>query len=153
MPQQRILDYLAARGVDTQIRRFADTHSAELAAQAVGVAIAQISKSLVFAAGDQLVLVMVPGDCKVDQKRLRELLRAKPRMADPDQVLAATGYPVGGVTPVALATPVRVLLDRALGRYDVVWTAGGTGDTLMPLPWSELPRITGGELVDVTIPK
>lgn len=93
---------------------------------------------------------MAPGDRRVDRAMLRETVGAKVRMANPDEVLALTGYPVGAVSPFAHPSPLPILLDRSLGRHEVLWMSGGTTDTLMALSWSDLRRLTGGGLVDVT---
>jgi prolyl-tRNA editing enzyme YbaK/EbsC (Cys-tRNA(Pro) deacylase) len=53
---------------------------------------------------------------------------AEARQAQPDEVRAATGFPVGGVPPVAHDLPV--VLDEALLAHDRVWAAGGDGNSL-----------------------
>jgi prolyl-tRNA editing enzyme YbaK/EbsC (Cys-tRNA(Pro) deacylase) len=149
MSQERIAAYLREQGIEPRFRRFDDTHSSQLAAEAVGVELGQIAKTICFVAGGDPVLVVAPGDRRVDVKRLRDYLGTKPRLADADTVLAVTGYEPGAITPVALATPVRLLLDRSLRRFNTFWCGGGSRDTIMEISLAHLERLTGGAWVDL----
>lgn len=153
MGSARMDAFLRERGVTPAIRQFADTHSADLAAQALGVHVAQISKSLVVVAGGKPHLMMLPGDRKADWGKVKALLGARGRMATPDEVLAHTGYPVGAVSPFGLPAPLPVYLDRALERFETVWMSGGTADTLLALSWSDVCNLTGGTIAEFAVPK
>ena len=84
---------------DLQIVLFDEsTHTSELAAAAVGVAVAQIAKTLMFLADGAPVLVVACGDRKINTKKLgKELNAKKVRFADADSVLQITGFAPGGV--------------------------------------------------------
>lgn len=127
-----------------------DTATSELAAQALGVRVGQIAKSLLFRAGEEYVLVVAAGDVRIKSKRLKAVTGEKAKMASFAEVEEVTGYPVGGVCPFALANPVRILLDESLGQYDVVYTAAGTAHSALPLTLNQLAVITGGEVVNLT---
>lgn len=64
-------------------------------------------------------------------------------------VRAATGQPIGGVAPIGHPAPVRTLVDNELGRWDVVWAAGGIPHAVYPTTFDELVRVTGGQPADV----
>ena len=55
---------------------------------------------------------------------------ARPRMLGPEETLALTGHPVGGVCPFGLATPLPVYLDVSLRAFDLVYPAAGSLNTL-----------------------
>lgn len=122
-----------------------------LAAAAIGVAEDRIIKSLLFRdSRGELVLAIASGTARID----RALLAAatgldRPRLADPATVLAATGFPAGGVAPVAHATPVRVVIDRRAAALDVVYGGGGTEDALLRISPRDIIRLTGAEVVDI----
>ena len=127
-----------------------DTATAKLAAQALGVEVGQIAKSLLFRVGEEYVMVVAAGDVKIKAGKLKAAAGGKAKMATPEEVLEVTGYPVGGVCPFALANPVRILLDKSLGQYDVVYTAAGTAHSALPITLDQLAIITGGEIVNLT---
>lgn len=133
------------------MKELADSTRTSLeAATALGVEVGQIAKSLVFAAGDGMVLVVASGADRVDISALSAALNgARIRRADADSVRAATGYAIGGVSPVGLPEGLPVLVDRMLSTYDVVWAAAGTPHAVFPTTYDELLRLTGGAPADV----
>ena len=117
-------------GLKVDVRRLeASTATAEDAAVAVGCDRAQIAKSLVFIADGDPVLVIASGSHRVDVNCLCDAIDcAECRQATPDEVRAATGFPVGGVPPFGHGLPV--VLDESLLEHSVVWAAGGDGHSL-----------------------
>ncbi|MDX6223822.1 MAG: hypothetical protein QOE64_198, partial [Frankiales bacterium] len=90
------------------------------------------------------------GSDRVDTKRLAEAVgAARVRRPDADAVRAATGYPIGGVSPAGLPEGLQVLVDRGLAAFDVVWASAGTPHDVFPTSFDELLAITGGEPTDV----
>ena len=127
------------------------TRTSQEAASALGVAVGQIAKSLVFLADGEPVMVVASGADRVDTGRLAAHVGVTSiRRADAERVRAATGYPIGGVSPVGLDGRLRVLVDRALAPFDVVWAAAGTPNSVFPTTFAELLRVNGGEEADVS---
>lgn len=128
------------------------THTSELAAQAVGVEVAQIAKTLMFLADGHPVLVVTCGDRKIDSKKLGKALGAKKvRFADSDSVMRATGFEPGGVCPFGLDPSVVLCVDRSLYDYDVVYAAAGTANSALPVAPERLREIIRARIVDVSI--
>ncbi|MEI6249941.1 MAG: YbaK/EbsC family protein, partial [Actinomycetes bacterium] len=69
--------------------------------------------------------------------------------ADADLVRSATGFAIGGVSPVAHPAPLRTIIDEVLGDYDVVWAAAGHPHAVYPTTYGELLRITGAQAMVV----
>lgn len=120
------------------------------AADALGVAVGQIAKSVIFRrkADDVAVLVVTSGDRRVDEKKVAALVGPVGR-ADADFVKTRTGFTIGGVSPVAHATPPVTLIDRDLFRFDTVWAAAGHPNGVFPLSPADLERLTGAPVHDV----
>ena len=136
------------------VRRFpAGTRTAVEAARAIGVTSGQIVKSLVFRVlreGDQTVVVLCSGAARVDERKLAGSLGAATvRRATADEARSATGYAIGGVPPFAHATDCRVLCDRTLLAFDVVWAASGLPDAVFPIAPADLVRLSAATVVDV----
>jgi len=124
--------------------------TAAAAAAALGVEVGQIANSLVFDADGEPLLVLTSGAHRVDTAKVAGLLGVqRVRRATPDFVRAATGQSIGGVAPVGHPTPLRTLVDTALGRYAEVWAAGGIPHAVFPTTCAELVAVTGGTLADV----
>lgn len=129
------------------------------AADALGVAVGQIAKSVIFrrpgadGAADSAVLVVASGDRRVDEARVAALTGPLAR-ADAAFVKAATGFSIGGVAPLAHAGEVQTLIDRELFRFDEIWAAAGHPNGVFRLAPADLQRLTGGAPVAdvVTLP-
>ena len=124
--------------------------TAQQAADALGIAVGQVAKSIIFRRKDDdaAVLVIASGDRRVDEKKVVALVGAIGR-ADAQFVKERTGFSIGGVSPVAHATPPVTLIDRDLLRFDVVWAAAGHPHGVFPLHPGDLQRLTGAPVVDV----
>ncbi len=137
---QRVLDAAARKGVILDVVTFDEsTHTAIEAAAAVGAELGQIVKSLLFvipgAAGLDPVLCLVAGHNRVDLSQLAAVTSAPDiRRATAREVHDLTGFAIGGVPPIGLRSPARVIMDPDLGRYPVVWAAAGLSTTVFAVP-------------------
>lgn len=124
--------------------------TAQQAADALGVALGQIAKSIVFRrlADGATVLVITSGDRRVDEAKVAALVGAIGR-ADADFVKAQTGYSIGGVSPVGHSQPPVTLIDRDLLRFDELWAAAGHPNAVFRLRPQDLQRWAGAATADV----
>ncbi len=120
-----------------------------LAAAAHGVEPARIAKTLSLRIGDRVVLVVARGDARLDNRKVKAALGAKPRMLDADEVVALTGHPVGGVCPFGLSTPLQVYCDISLKAFDEVVPAAGSTQSAVRISPERMAALTGAEWVDV----
>jgi prolyl-tRNA editing enzyme YbaK/EbsC (Cys-tRNA(Pro) deacylase) len=120
------------------------------AATAVGCDVGQIVKSLIFGVDGEVLLAYVSGANQLDERKLASAAGgAKCERVDADTVRASTGFPIGGVPPIGLASPVRVFLDPDLLVHDVVWAAAGTWHDVFALSPTELVRVSGATVVEL----
>ena len=123
--------------------------TAQQAADQLDVQLGQIAKSIIFRRkADVAVLVITSGDRRVDEKKVAALV-GKIGRADAEFVKQRTGFSIGGVSPVAHATPPVTLIDQDLLRFDVVWAAAGHPHSVFPLQPGDLQRLTGAPVADV----
>jgi prolyl-tRNA editing enzyme YbaK/EbsC (Cys-tRNA(Pro) deacylase) len=148
---ERVQAALVAKGSTAEVKELPESaHTSVEAAAALGVDLAQIAKSLVFVADGEPVLIVLSGADRLDPERLAGWLGvATVTRADADTVRAATGFPIGGVSPVGHADGLRVVVDEALGRYPVVWAAAGTPRAVFPTTFAELVALSEGDAADV----
>lgn len=152
---RRVRDTLAARH-HPHAPRLLDVaaRTAQEAADALGVQLGQIAKSVIFRrrADGVAVLVVTSGDRRVDERRVAALVGPIGR-ADADFVKDRTGFSIGGVSPVAHRTAPVVCIDRELFRFAQVWAAAGHPHAVFPLTPAELVALTdGAPVADVTQP-
>jgi prolyl-tRNA editing enzyme YbaK/EbsC (Cys-tRNA(Pro) deacylase) len=120
------------------------------AADVLGIQVGQVAKSVIFRrkSDEVAVLVVTSGDKRVDEKKVAAIVGAIGR-ADADFVKSRTGFSIGGVAPLAHATPPVTLIDRELFRFDEVWAAAGHPNGVFMLSPRQLEALTGAPVVDI----
>jgi len=149
---ERVRAALLAAGHADTIRAYpAGTRSAADAAAAVGCAVGQIAKSLVFRAegSGRPVLVIASGANRVDLGKVAAVLGRAVQRADAGWVRDATGFAIGGVAPVGHATPPMVLVDADLAAFERIWAAAGTPQAVFETTPAALLALTGGQAADI----
>ena len=142
---QRVQAALENADSTARVIELAETaRSAEDAATSVACALGQIVKSLVFAIDGSPVMALVAA------KLLPEVLGipGKVGRGDADAVKAVTGFSIGGVLPLAHASPLPIAIDAGLQRYEMIYAAVGHPHCVFPESPAALVRMTGGILSD-----
>jgi len=147
----RVQAALDALGLAARVRELAvPARTAQEAADALGVPVGAIAKSLVFrAASAGAVMVVAAGDRRVDEARIGAALGEPIGRADAAFVREVTGYAIGGIPPLAHATTLVLFVDASLARFETVWAAGGTPHAVFPIAPAGLFGLPGARRVDV----
>jgi prolyl-tRNA editing enzyme YbaK/EbsC (Cys-tRNA(Pro) deacylase) len=124
--------------------------TAQQAADALGIQVGQIAKSIIFRrkSDDAAVLVITSGDRRVDEKKVDALV-GKTGRADAEFVKTRTGFSIGGVAPVGHVSAPVTLIDRELFRFEEIWAAAGHPHGVFKLRPHDLEQLTGAPLADV----
>lgn len=150
---QKVQDALTAAGFACEvIESDAPARTAADAAKRVGCDVAQIAKSLVFKTEKtgRAVLVIASGANQVNEVRIGMYLKEAVVKAPAALVRQATGFAIGGVPPLAHATPLPTFIDEDLLRHAEIWAAGGTPNAVFRLAPADLAKMSGGRVVKVT---
>jgi len=147
---ERVRAALVAAGHADTISEFPEgTRTSQDAANAVGCTVAQIAKSIVLRAGEQVVLVIASGPNRVDFAKISAALEAPVKSADGRWVRDVTGFAIGGVPPVGHSGEIRIFIDADLMALDPIWAAAGTPRHVFRTGAKDLARMTGGTVTDV----
>jgi Cys-tRNA(Pro) deacylase len=150
-PVERVSRALRAAAVDARLEEFAEpTRTAAEAAAAIGCDLRQIVKSLVFVCDGRPVLALVPGDRRGDNARIALATGTSDvRVATAQEVVAATGFEPGAVSPVAAGGVTRIVVDRSLLGPELVWIGAGSAQHLVGIAPTDLVRITQAGVADL----
>jgi prolyl-tRNA editing enzyme YbaK/EbsC (Cys-tRNA(Pro) deacylase) len=148
---EKVAAYMRAAGAEGRLEQLrVPGATAQDAADAIGCTLGQIVKSLVLVCDGSPVVVLVPGDRRVDQRRVARAADARrARIARPDEVVAATGFEPGGVAPFPLERVGLVLMERALLRHGVVWCGAGSEHHMAAMAPLELARLSRATIADI----
>jgi prolyl-tRNA editing enzyme YbaK/EbsC (Cys-tRNA(Pro) deacylase) len=141
----RVVAKLKELNIGGEVRHLADSaRSAQEAADALGILVGQVASSIVFKLPDgSPLLVITSGRHRVDTELVaKELGVEKLHRADADYVKEASGFSIGGVSPVGWVNEATIVIDLALNDYDVVWAAAGHPHTVFPTTYGELLKAT-----------
>lgn len=138
--------------VEAQIYEMpSETRTALQAAEAVGCALDQIVKSILFqGTSGRLFLFLAAGGNQVDAAKASALAGEALGRADADTVRRLTGFAIGGVSPVGHLTPHPLWLDRRLTEFGRIYAAAGTPRHLFSIAPAALLAASGAEIADFT---
>ena len=153
MAETRGTTELRGAGVEHRVMAYAYTGgggAAEQAAEAVGVQPERMFKSLVARAGDELVFALVAADAVLSPKKLAAAAGAKAAvMADPREAERATGYRLGGISPLGSRKPLRVFLDASADAFPRICLNAGNRGHIVEVATADLVELTGATVADL----
>jgi Cys-tRNA(Pro) deacylase len=154
-PVERVARELRAAAAEATIEEFPEeAHTAEAAAKAIGCALDEIVKSILFVCDETYVLALVPGDRRADGGRIAAAVGAeRAKVASAAQVVEATGYEPGGVAPFPLRTVDHVLIERTLLQHARVWAGAGSPVHMVGIAPGELQRLSQAKTADLVEPR
>lgn len=150
MYEAKLKDYLRSHQVDGEHLSFDQScHSVADAAKAVGASPSDFVKNICMIDADgHLVVAIVKGEDSASTKRVAKCLNIeRPRAAAPEEILERTGYPCGG-TP-SFGFQATFLVDPRVLECDVVYTGGGSEQSLVKISSQELVRANQGEVARI----
>lgn len=144
MSIERAKEYLRQYGMEDRVRETEmSSATVELAAEALGCEPARIAKTLSFLVNEEAVLIVAAGDTKVDNAKYKHFFDTKAKMLSPDQVEEMIGHAIGGVCPFGINEGVKVYLDESLRRFETVFPACGSSNSMIELTMPELEQCSG----------
>lgn len=151
--ERRVADALAHHGLPGKVvvlEQLATT--AQMAADALGVEVGRIVKSLVFRGAEtgKPYLLLVSGENRVHEKRVGRLIGEPLERSDADFVKQHTGFSIGGVSPYGHPAPLATYMDRRLADFPTVWAAAGNPRSVFEITAADLERTTGATPIEVT---
>lgn len=148
---RKVAQAAASLGAAIDIRVMGEsTRTAEDAARAVGCDVNQIVKSLVFAMEEEIVLFLVAGANRLNEKHVSRALGGKLQRADANRVREVTGFAIGGIPPLGHDVKLRTFMDETLLGHDRVWAAAGTPVSVFSIEPARLRELTSATLMSVT---
>ena len=152
MSLESVKQWLAANAPDLRLIEVKEsTATVNDAARALGVEPGRIAKTLAVRVGDKTFLLVTRGDARLDNRKCKDSFSARPRMLGPEETLALTGHPVGGVCPFGLTHGLPVYLDQSLKAFDIIYPAGGSLNTSVEAPTERLFELVGDRWVDLCV--
>ncbi len=141
MSIEAVPKYFAEFGMEGRIQEF-ETSSATvtLAAEELHCEEERIAKTLAFQKDEEVILIVVANDRKIDNRKFKAYFQKRARMVAFDEVQEAVGHAAGGVCPFAVNEGVKIYLDISLQKFVTVFPACGSSNSAIELTIDELAR-------------
>ncbi|MGN9164225.1 YbaK/EbsC family protein [Tissierellaceae bacterium HCP3S3_D8] len=150
MTIESVRKYIKENEYDLEIIEFdSSTATVELAAEALGVEPGRIAKTMAIRLKERDILILSKGDARIDNRKFKDYFKEKARFIKSEDLMEATGHPVGGVCPFGLNKSLDIYLDVSLKEFDYVYPAAGEANTCMKIDVDYLDEITRGIWIDV----
>lgn len=150
MSLEAVITFFAEHAPDLSVIETAESSATvDLAAAAHNVEPQQIAKTICLRIGEKVLLVVMSGTARLDNRKVRDSFGGKPRMLEAADVVALTGHPVGGVCPFGLATPMEIFCDISLQQFDEVVPAAGAINAAVRIEPNRMAQLVGASWVDV----
>ncbi|MGA9582461.1 MAG: YbaK/EbsC family protein [Allosphingosinicella sp.] len=150
MSLESVRAWLAGNAPDLPLIEVTEsTATVDAAARALGVEPGRIAKTLAVRVGETAFLLVTRGDSRLDNGKTKAEFAARPRMLGPEETLALTGHPVGGVCPFGLATALPVYCDVSLKDFELVYPAAGSLNSSVEVTPERLFALVGKRWVDL----
>lgn len=131
------------------IEKDSTVHTADAAA-ATGIQLERVTKSLVFLADNSPILVIIPGNCRVDKGKLKAAINAKDvEIVSFEKVEEYSGYPPGATPPVCHRKIKKVVIDEKVMQHETVFGGGGSRTKLIELKSEDIQRLNNAVVADV----
>jgi Cys-tRNA(Pro)/Cys-tRNA(Cys) deacylase len=144
----------ARAGIDYEVHRYehdpeAPSYGLE-AAEALGLPVERVLKTLVVSVDDRFVIAVVPVGGELDLKALAAVVGGrKAALAHPSEAERATGYVVGGISPLGQKRKLPVVVDRAAMSWGTIFVSAGRRGLELELAPADLVRLAGAQVAPV----
>ena len=151
-PVKRVIETLNKFNKNLKVQILEKTaRTAKEAANALNCEEGAIVKSLVFKSETGFLICLVSGDKRCSLNKLKKVISKKDvSMASADDVKAQTGFTIGGVSPVGHINDLKIIIDKTLERFQIVYAAAGHPNSIFKIDISRLKDLTEGKFEDIT---
>ena len=151
-PVKRVIETLGKFNENLKVQILEKTaRTAKEAANALNCEEGAIVKSLVFKTETEFLVCLISGDKRCSLNKLKKVISKKDvSMASADDVKAQTGFTIGGVSPVGHINNLDIIIDKTLGRFQIVYAAAGHPNSIFKIDFLKLKDLTKGRIEDIT---
>lgn len=137
-PYEEIINFLDKNNIAYEVIEHEPVFTSEQAAQVRGLSLKQGAKSLLLKADKDFILVILPGDKKLDSKKLKNLLGIKNlRFATSEEVKEIMGCEIGACYPFGNLINVKMFVDTTLSKNEIISFNPGVHSTSIRVRWKD----------------
>ena len=148
-----VSEVLDRSGVSYERLPHAHTESAAAEADALGMALDEVAKTLVVQTAEGNLRAVVPASCRIDLRKVRAVVggsKKKLHLLSEEALADAYGeFELGAVPPFGGPEGDRVIVDRRVAELESVVLEAGSHDESVRLKTSDLVGLTKADVADI----
>jgi len=149
-PYEEIINLLKTNNISYKETEHEPVYTSEQAAKVRGISISQGAKSLLLKCEDDFILVVLPGDRKLDSKKLKNLLKIKEfRFALPEEVKDKMGCEIGACYPFGNLIGLPTYVDISLSKNDIISFNPGLHTCSIEIKQRDFYSLAKPKMVDI----
>jgi Ala-tRNA(Pro) deacylase len=150
-PFEDIINLLKQQSISYELLEHKPVYTSEEAASVRGMDLHSGAKSLVLKAGKEFVLAILPGDTRVDSKKLKEVFGVKDlRFATPEEVQEIMGCAIGSCHPIPSIANLRAVLDPSLSENEYIFFNPGVHNKSIKMKYTDYLAISKPQIAEIT---
>jgi len=150
-PYEEIINLLKINNIPYKETEHEPVYTSEQAAKVRGISISQGAKSLLLKCGDDFILVVLPGDRKLDSKKLKNLLKIKEFcFATPEEVKDKMGCEIGACYPFGNLIELPTYADNSLSKNNIISFNPGLHTRSIEIKWQDFYSLVKPKMVDIS---
>lgn len=151
-PYEEIIKLLDNQAIKYEILEHEPVYTSEQAAKVRGLSLKQGAKSLLLKADGEFILAVLPGNRKLDSKKLKQKLGVKNlRFATPDEVKKIMGCEIGACYPIGTIIGIKPLVEISFAQNEIISFNPGVHNKSIKIHWVNYQRLTNPELLDIAL--
>lgn len=148
-PHQKIIEFLESNGIEYKETVHEPVFTSEQAAKIRGVSLSTGAKALLLKLESGFVLALLPGDRRLDSKKLKKIIGTKNiSFASPEQVEETMGCKIGACYPFGHVANLRTYADFALSKNEIINFNAGLHDHSIEMKWADFYRVEKPVMAD-----
>ena len=150
-PYEKIINLLKTNNILYKETEHEPVYTSEQAAKIRGISINQGAKSLLLKSGNDFVLVVLPGNCRLNSKKLKNILKIKNfRFALPEEVQDKMGCDIGACYPFGNLIDLPTYVDSSLSKNDIISFNPGLHTNSIEIKWQDFYSVVKPKMVDIS---
>jgi Cys-tRNA(Pro) deacylase len=149
--EKKLREYLDNKEVWYKIHQKESTvHTADAAAK-TGILLERITKSLVCLAGEEGIVCIIPGNCKLDTKKVQKILGNEIKICPYKKAHKFSGYNPGATPPCFYENISKVIIDKKVLEMETTYGGGGTNKSLLEIKPRDIVVLNDAAIEDITL--
>lgn len=149
-PRDEIHTFLDDHKVPYHVLTHKPVYTSEQAAAVRGLSLSKGAKSLLLKSGEQFILCIIPGNMRLDSKKVKKITgRKNLRFATSEEVVAVMGCEIGACYPFGNLLGIPMLVDQSFEHHSTISFNPGSHVESIKILWKDYVSVVKPNLVDI----